>query len=285
MPIKENEEAKAKRRKKNRLFNTVLYIVAAVLIISGVIIILRDQTDLFNHNTAEIPDVTRPPDPTSDPWGRVTAPPTEIASDAPLPSGSPDETPAGSPWPGGTDVPGMTPLPNETPRPNETPGPNATPTPRPSQGETGDPFAPVSVYFEEHSIAVKVIPVGINSNGEMATVPRHDIAGWYMYGAAPNEQGNCIIAGHNRYHGQKGLFSILHKGLEVGDHVWVTTENGDVYFYRVVSITNYSYDAVPAEVMAQTWDTRLTLITCLGDYDHILHMSRTRVVAVCEPIT
>ena len=277
MPVKENEEAKAKRRKKNRLFNTVLYIVAAVLIIAGVIIILRDQTDLFNHNTAAIPDVTRPPDPTSEPWGEETAPPTEIASDAPLPSGLPDRTPG----------PGETPRPDATPGSNETPGPGATPTPtpRPSHGDPDDPSAPVSVYFEEHGISVKVISVGVNANGEMATVPRHDIAGWYMYGAAPGEQGNCIIAGHNRYSGQKGLFSILHKGLEVGDHVWVTNGNGDVFFYRVVSITRYSYDAVPAEVMAQTWDTRLTLITCLGDYDHILHMSRTRVVAVCEPIT
>jgi LPXTG-site transpeptidase (sortase) family protein len=270
-PEKLNEEAKKKRRKRNRLFNTVLYIVAAVLIISGVIIILRDQTDIFNHNTAEIPDVTRPPDSTPGPW--VTAPPpTEIASDAPLPSAGPYETP------------GQTPGQNETPAPDHTAGPGATTAPGPHNGGTGDPSAPVGVYFEEHGISVKVIPVGVNANGEMATVPTHDIAGWYKYGSAPNEPGNCIIAGHNRYHGQKGLFSILHKGLKVGDHVWVTLESGDVVFYTVESITSYKYDAVPTEVMAQTWDTRLTLITCLGDYDHILHMSRTRVVAVCRPI-
>ena len=131
---------------------------------------------------------------------------------------------------------------------------------------------------------VKVEPVGVNDKGEMDTIPRYDSAGWYMYGACPNQVGNCIIAGHNRYGGQKGLFAILHNGMKEGDRVSVTMENGETIFYRVVSLNRYRYDSVPAEVMAPSPDQRLTLITCLGDYDWDLHMSKTRVVAVCEPV-
>ncbi|MBO4848202.1 MAG: sortase [Clostridia bacterium] len=237
MPKTEDTE-REERRKKNRRFNTVLYIVAALLILTGVFIILRDQTGLFNRNTAEIPDVTFPP-----------------------------------------LIPRTTP----TPGPSGTydPGPTAAPTPEPTEEA---PSPPVSIYFEGHNIAVAVVPVGINDKGEMDTVPVYNIAGWYELGAAPNSPGNCIIAGHNRYHGQKGLFSILHKGLEIGDRVCVTMENGNCVFYEVESIQQYRYDAVPASVMEQGGETRLTLITCLGDFDYDLQMSKTRVVAICKPI-
>lgn len=159
----------------------------------------------------------------------------------------------------------------------------ASVAPLPSQNPSV-PSAPVSIYFEGHEVSVAVVPVGVNEKGEMDTVPRYDIAGWYEYGAAPNEKGNCIIAGHNRYGGQKGLFSLLHDGLAVGDRVCVTMENGESVFYTVVSIDNYRYDSVPASVMAESAEQKLTLITCLGDYDWDLQMSKTRVVAVCEPI-
>lgn len=238
---------KRERRRRNRLFNAVLYAVSACLVLFGIFVILRETTDLFNKNSAEVPDVTFPPDaviPTAQPYATASVT-GDISSDAPLPS--------------------------QTPPP--TPEPTAPP-----------PSAPVSIAFIDHDIAVKVEPVGVNDKGEMDTIPRHDIAGWYMYGAAPNENGNCIIAGHNRYGGQKGLFAVLHDGLKTGDRVSVTMENGETVFYRVVSIDFYRYDSVPAEVMANGTERKLTLITCKGDYDWDLHMSKTRVVAVCEPV-
>lgn len=231
-----DEQERLERRRRNRRFNAVLYCVSAALILLGVFIILRDQTNLFNRNTgvkpSPSPDAvieTRRPEPTA----AVTYPaePTK-------------------------------------PPPQETP-------------EPADP--PVSVYFAGHDISCAVVPVGVNEKGEMDTVPKHDVAGWYMYGPAPNEPGNCIIAGHNRYHGQKGLFSVLHKGLKVGESICVTTEGGRDIYYTVESIEEYLYDAVPDSVMELGGETRLTLITCLGDFDYDLQMSRTRVVAVCKP--
>lgn len=252
MPKAEDETAKAKRRKRNRIINAVLYFLSVCLILFGVYLILLDQTNLFNHNTGEIPDVTFPPeDAAMQTPDAETQEPADISSDAPLPS-PPDDDPDESEDP--------TPVPTEPP-----------------------PNSPVSVYFADHNISVKVIPVGLNEKGEMDTVPKHDIAGWFELGPAPNQSGNCIIAGHNRWHGRKGLFSILHDGLKVGDRIIVTMEDGSTLFYTVDQIKRYHYDAVPDSVMEVDGETRLTLITCLGDYSHILHMSETRVVAVCKP--
>ncbi len=235
--ITEEEKARRDRRRRNRRFNAVLYCAMAVLILFGVYIILRDQTNIFDKNTAPVPDATFPPElviPTATPVS------TETASEEPT-------------------------------------KPPPTPTPEPAS-------APVGVFFEGYDVSVRVEPVGVNEKGEMETVPRHDVAGWYKFGPAPNEEGNCIIAGHNRYNGKKGFFSILHEGLKPGDRVSVTLENGSVVFYSVESIEQYKYDEVPSFVMEPWGETRLTLITCLGDYDHSMHMSLTRVVAVCKPI-
>lgn len=260
MPTTEDEASKAKRRRRNRIINAVLYFISACLILFGIYLILLDQTNLFNHNTAEIPDVTFPPE---EAWAPTAVPetqePSEIPSDAPLPSPPPDD-------------------PDESEEPQVT----AEPTPVPTEPP---PNTPVSVYFADHGISVKVVPVGVNEKGEMDTVPKHDVAGWYQPGPAPNQSGNCIIAGHNRWHGRKGLFSILHDGLKVGDRIIVTMEDGSTLFYTVDKIKRYHYDAVPDSVMELDGETRLTLITCLGDYSHILHMSETRVVAVCKPFT
>lgn len=241
--LTEEEQAKLERRRRNKRFNAVLYCVSAALVLFGVYIILRDQTNIFDRNTAPVPEFTAPPEETL---------PAEIV------------------------------IPTATPKPTEDPQTEPT---KPPPTETPEPAsAPMGVYFEGHDISVAVIPVGVDENGAMETVPKHDVAGWYMYGPAPNEEGNCIIAGHNRYNGKKGFFSILHEGLKVGDRVIVTMENGQTVVYEVETIENYNYDAVPSEVMEPWGETRLTLITCLGDYDHTMHMSRTRVVAVCKPI-
>lgn len=238
----QEERAALKRRRRNRVFNTILYLISASLILFGIFIILRDQTDLFNRSSAEKPNVTFPP---ADYAATSTA--TDAANE------NTEDT-------------------SEQPT---KPPPEATPEPA---------IEPVSIFFEGHEIAVAVQPVGLNSKGEMETIPKHDVAGWYKYGAAPNQEGNCIIAGHNRYSGQKGLFAVLHKGLHKGDRVCVTMKDGKSIFYVVDEIANYKYDSMPESVMAAGGERRLTLITCLGDFDYDRQMSLTRVVAVCKPI-
>lgn len=244
-PVETDSEAEL-RRKKARRFNRVLYCVSAALILLGVFIILRSETTLFTKNSTDTPSATFPPD------------------DVIVINGAP------------TPVPAMTADGTEDPS-------AATPTyPPPTEEVT--PLAPKAIYFVGHDVSCMVEPVGIDDNGVMGTVDSHNIVGWYMYGAAPNTPGNCIIAGHNRYHGVMGSFSLLHNGLAVGDKVTVELEDGSSRFYRVATINTYLYNEVPPSVMELGGIDRLTLITCLGDYDYNLQMSLSRVIAVCTPV-
>ncbi|MCR5809427.1 MAG: sortase [Clostridiales bacterium] len=283
MPKNEYKADKEKQRRKNRRFNLILYIIAALFILVGLFVILRDQTYIFTRNSGERPNVTFPPRNTFSPETAVPTDPGPTGDALP----TEDPGPTWDPWPTGaplpTDDPGPT---GGTPTQEPTVQPTYPPwtTPAPWSAAEKPPSPPVNIYFEGYDISVKVVPVGIDDKGQMASVPKYNIAGWYMYGACPNEEGNCIIAGHNRYGGIKGLFAILHDKLKVGDAVIVTLENGDYVFYEVISVMEYRYDAVPDFVMDTEGEARLTLITCLGDYSHTLHMSRTRVVAVCRPI-
>ncbi|MBO4385286.1 MAG: class F sortase [Clostridia bacterium] len=245
MEKNDRKERRKKRRRRNRIFNICLYVLSACLILFGVYIILREFTWVFNHSSAEAPDATFPP---------IT---TEAAYTA-----APDQTEKATHAPGTTEPP--------------DPGP----TPRPEPGKK-----PVSISFVDYDVNVAIVPIGVDDEGNMHDVPSAEIAGWLETGACPNQEGNCIIGGHIRYHGKLGLFSVLRDKLKPGDRVIVKMEDGSYAFYTVLSVNEYPYDDIPSSVMSQTGEKRLTLITCKGDYDYLIHTSRTRVVVVCRPVT
>ncbi len=143
---------------------------------------------------------------------------------------------------------------------------------------------PVYVHFPQYNINCPVDPVGVTEDGVMATVPAHDRAGWLETSGTPTTGGNVIIAGHNRYHGNLGYFSVIRTDAKVGDQVMVEMDNGEYAFYLIESIQTFKYNEVPDEIMSVYGEPRLTLITCLGDYDYNLMMSRSRVIAVCKPV-
>ena len=167
------EQRKA-RRKKNKRFNTILYIVAALLILTGIYIIINDQTlwikscsdkleEKYNEvvkNETPIPVPTMPPLPTAAP------------NTTPLPWGYRDEDewtqwlilnglwdPRSTTPPMPTAVPGVT-QPPATPAPTEVPG--YTP-PKPVYGDPEptpyNPYEPKNVYFVGYESTCPVCPV------------------------------------------------------------------------------------------------------------------------------
>lgn len=127
-------------------------------------------------------------------------------------------------------------------------------------------YAPECVYFPQYDITCPVDPVGYNWRGEMATVRSPFRAGWLKYSGDPVTGGNVILAGHNRYSGKLGYFSVVKDKLQPGDQVIVKMQNGEYAYYIVESINQYHYQHVPWEVMQHDGESRLTLITCLGDF-------------------
>ena len=289
----------AEKRRRNRRFNTILYIAAALLMISGILLIVSDQTLLFptiinevENRVQEISSGEKTVFPTVPPLQmftfdpNTTFPPRDYVEENPFLNRPHRETPEP------TLAPGVTPDPNATPRPTRDPNaPTQDPNyPRP----TNQPvyaYAPKNVYFLDDyiqnsisNIICPVDPVGYNANGQMDTVRSAFRAGWFMYGGDPVRGGNTLIAGHNRYSGRLGYFSVIKDKMLPGDIVIVEMQNGEYAYYAVDTITEYPYDAVPDSVMNIYGRPRLTLITCLGDYSSVIHTSRHRVIAVCYPV-
>lgn len=141
---------------------------------------------------------------------------------------------------------------------------------------------PVSISFPKAELQCEIVAVGLDGNN-IGTVDSAVIAGWYDQSAAPGEVGNCIINGHNSFDQQKGIFAYL-KEMEPGEEVVVKLENGTYVYYEAMLIEEHPYDDFPQEFLWTGGQTRLTLITCKGDYDRDQEMSLTRVVVVCKQV-
>ncbi|OQB25462.1 MAG: Sortase family protein [Firmicutes bacterium ADurb.Bin182] len=178
-------------------------------------------------------------------------------------------------------TPPPTPRPEQPRTPAPSPSPGATPAPSPSPTPYIKPI-PVKIYFTEREIETDIVKVGILENGEMGTVDDAKLAAWLEEGPAPGESGNALINGHVRWKGTKGYFSIL-KEMKIGEEVVIEFEDGSAKAFEAVSIDIYKLDDIPDEVLNLGGETRMTLITCLGDYNPDIGTSESRVVVVCKP--
>lgn len=165
------------------------------------------------------------------------------------------------------------PTPTPTLPPDATPAPTPVPTPYVK-------VAPVRIYFDAHQLQADIEPVGLLDDTSIDTVPSATVAGWFDLGAPPGDPGNSIISGHVSWRGKKGTFSVLHD-MVIGEQVTIEFENGAFRVFEVVSTNTYKVEDFPAFVTDFDGDTRLTLITCLGDYDRSQGMSLSRVVVEC----
>ena len=304
----EQWDERVERRKKNKRFNRILYAVAAVLILTGIYIIVNDQTlwlkrfgnkveEKYNEvvkNETPIPVPTMPPLPTPEPnitplpWGyRDEDEWTQwvIANGYWDPKVDPESTIPPMP----TALPGVT-QPPPTPTPTPIPGDNYTP-PKPVYGDPEptpyNPYEPKNLYFVGYESTCPVCPiqpVGYNQYGQMAVVQSAYIAGWFMYGGDPVRGGNTLIAGHIRHKGKYGYFSIVRDMLRPGDNVIVEMQNGQCAYYVVARIEEHMYNNVPNEIMNTGGSRRLTLITCKDDYSSYYGTSMHRVFAICYPV-
>lgn len=194
-----------------------------------------------------------------------------------------------------------TPTPTATPRPTATLAPLATPTPTPQPTPT--PYvrvAPATLHFVERQISCPIEAVGkeqaTDRHGDplfdeagnplytMGTVDSEKVAAWFEEGPSPGEYGNAIINGHITWKKVAGVFSILEE-MESGEELAITYENGDVKYFAVESVNIFPIDDYPAWVMSMdTGDTRLTLITCHGEWNRGAGTRNERVIVVAKPV-
>lgn len=167
-----------------------------------------------------------------------------------------------------------------TPTPVLSPKATHSPNPTPSPTPYIKPI-PMKISFVEQKQSCEVFPGGIDEIGGMEVIDRADAASWLSLSAAPGEAGNAIIAGHKSKNKVAGTFMVLWN-IKIGDAVVIDFYDASQKWFYVSSIDRYPFDDVPSSVMDFGGESRLTLITCIGEWDNTAETSSERMVVVCK---
>jgi hypothetical protein len=182
-----------------------------------------------------------------------------------LPAGSSPASPAAR---------GVVPRPTTAPSAISSPQP-ATPTlQRPTSGEAlaaaqaivAPAASPERLLVPAIGVNASVEPLGLDSQGRMATPSRADSAGWYSPGATPGDVGNAVIDGHLDWTTGPAVFWRLGR-LRHGDEITIMRADGSQAKFAVQSTSVMPYDASTDSLFTRSGPPSLTLITCSGAWD------------------
>jgi hypothetical protein len=162
--------------------------------------------------------------------------------------------------------------------------PLGIPAPQPARSRAADPIPrllPVRLVIAAIALNASIEPVGIRSDGEVATPTRHpwEDVGWYDLGPLPSERGSAVIDGHlDRPGGSPAVFWRL-RDLQVGDEVQVMESAGKAVHFRVTRLAYYPADQAPLQdIFGNLGGKYLNLITCAGDWIPSQHQTTLRLV-------
>lgn len=134
----------------------------------------------------------------------------------------------------------------------------------------------------------RILPMGVNSKGELATPNNIFDVGWYEASGKPGQGGTMIIDGHNGGPHVLGVFKNLPDLVE-GDVIEIERGDGVVYKYSVVeskAVPLSESDAYmsTAAKSPEKGKESVTLISCTGEWSQQrrTYLSRQFVRAVIE---
>lgn len=136
----------------------------------------------------------------------------------------------------------------------------------------------------------RVLPMGVNTKGELSTPSNIFDVGWYIDSGKPGQGGTMVIDGHNGGPHVRGVFKDL-PNLAAGDIIKIERGDGEVYKYKVVEnntipLTESDAYMVTAAKSPETGKESVTLISCTGEWsqEKKTYLSRqfTRAVLVEE---
>lgn len=117
-------------------------------------------------------------------------------------------------------------------------------------------------------IDAPIVSLGIDADGAMESPSGPDPVGWYTFSPTPGNPGNAVFSGHRDWRtGVTGVFWSLNS-LEIGDRIAVTLADGTELSYAVQVSVLLAPDEIPiGEIVGQTAEEGITLITCEGSFD------------------
>lgn len=149
--------------------------------------------------------------------------------------------------------------------------PSAVPTTAtdPAQLRPTTATVPARIQVDSVDVAMDVLPVGVEPDGDMALPTTVADAGWYQFGPRPADgAGTTVLAAHvdTRSEGL-GPFARL-RAVKPGASVVLTTRGGAVHRYRVTSVQSLPKDELSeGAAFDREGPAQLALLTCGGAYD------------------
>ncbi|MBR0460603.1 class F sortase [Candidatus Saccharibacteria bacterium] len=132
------------------------------------------------------------------------------------------------------------------------------------------PDRPRFLIIDKLGIKARVIEVGINNEGELATPRSIFDVGWYGLSAKPGQAGTMLMDGHNGGPTKVGVFKYT-PSLKEGDIITVERGDGAIFKYSVTD--NVTIPLADADAYMETAQQSpvegaqsLTLITCTGEW-------------------
>jgi LPXTG-site transpeptidase (sortase) family protein len=109
---------------------------------------------------------------------------------------------------------------------------------------------------------------GLNARNEMENPDGKDNVAWYNFSSRPGFGSNAVFSGHvDWYTGEKGVFWHL-RDVKEGDEIVLKLSDGMELKYKVVRNQVYKTNEAPVgEIVSETTEEVITLITCDGVFN------------------
>jgi hypothetical protein len=145
---------------------------------------------------------------------------------------------------------------------------------------------PVWLRISELGIKAPIVPEVIDiKKGALGMPANIRRLGWWRDGMAPMAQsGSILIAGHYDFAtaGPGAFYSLPH--ARRGERIHITTADGAVHTYRVVTVDSYPKSALPLTVFDRRGPPRLVLVTCGGRFDSTTKRFLDNIVVTAVPV-
>lgn len=135
-------------------------------------------------------------------------------------------------------------------------------------------------------VNARILPMGVNSKGELDTPQNIFDVGWYESSGLPGQGGTMVIDGHNGGPHVHGVFKNL-PDLAIGDIIQIERGDGAIFKYKVVEnnsvpLSESDEYMVTATRSPEIGKESVTLISCTGEWsqqqDTYLSRQFTRAV-------
>ena len=145
--------------------------------------------------------------------------------------------------------------------------------------------APTRFEIDRLEISMRVRPVGVATDGQMALPPSPADMGWYEYGPRPGDtEGRHRPRRPPRHAGLRHRPSRALERLRKGDLLTVRS-GSTVRRYRVTQVTRLEKEGLDLEaIFDRTGPARLHVVTCGGRFDPATRTYEENLVVVGVPL-